>query len=507
MLRAIIQFKAKELFLCLFSALLLILSFSSSNVWVCAWFGFVPFFFALRDTSKGKAFLLSYCTGLVFWAGTIYWLIHVTLLGQILLIGYLALYFGIFGMIVAAIDRRPSLIGALVIPAAWVLFEYVRTFLFTGFPWALLGYSQYKILPVIQIADIIGAWGVSFLVMLVNVGLYWAWRSRSAKTILGKKIVIVVAGALAMTLAYGVVKLAPTLSAGKFTTLKVSVIQANIPQELKWEPAAKSFIVGRYTALSKEAANDAPDLIVWPEASNPDIIGEEDFVVRDIFSLVRTVKIPFLIGSVVKDGNDYYNSALLIGGTGTILQRYDKLHLVPFGEYIPLKNILPFLQTVVPIGDIVRGTHRTIFHIPVPGSAVSGNFAVLICFEDLFPALSRDFLKSGAHFLVNITNDAWYKKTSAATQHFQASVFRAVENRVSVVRAANTGISGFIAPDGRITTMVKNKNGENIFVRGYATQAVTVPRQSGFTLYTRFGDVFIFVLLIFLMYSIVHTKT
>jgi apolipoprotein N-acyltransferase len=186
------------------------------------------------------------------------------------------------------------------------------------------------------------------------------------------------------------------------------------------------------------------------------------------------------------------------------------LHLVPFGEYIPMRKIFPFLETVVPIGDITPGREYTIFEIPNPNGSSSltmafkrsrsaNNFAVLICFEDLFPELSREFVKRGADFLVNITNDAWYKKTSAAQQHFQASVFRAVENHISVVRCANTGVSGFIGPSGKIISLVRDESKRNIFVDGYKTQEIDIVK-SPISLYTLYGDVLILLLFIFTVF-------
>ena len=226
---------------------------------------------------------------------------------------------------------------------------------------------------------------------------------------------------------------------------------------------------------------------------SPEILGENDQTYEEIFSLAKEIKIPLLIGAVVNDRNNYFGSALLIDTTGKITQRYDKLHRVPFGEYIPLKNVFPFLEKVVPIGDIQKGKEYTVFP---PG------FAVLDCFEDVFPELAREFVKRGARFLVNITNDAWYKETSAPWQHLQASVFRAVENRVYLARAANTGVSGFIAPTGKIISLVKDKSGNVIFIDGFATQYIFMASWP-LSFYTRYGDIFILICLIMVLAGII----
>jgi len=503
MLRKIIQFmvhsswfRAKELFLCGLCAALLIFSFPRFNICFFSWFAFVPLFFATRDKSSRIAFLLFYFTGILFWFGIIYWLVHVTLAGLIVLVLYLALYFGIFGLGVSTINHQPSTINHLFIPSLWVLLEYIRSHLFTGFPWALLGYAQYLNLPIIQIADITGAWGVSFLVMMVNVAIYIAVSGKLSAISKKQKYLLPIL-ALFVTLTYGYFKIySLKLKMLSNLPLKISVIQGNIPQELKWDIRAEDFIMGRYLGLTSEAAKDKLDLIIWPEAALPSVLEEEPVFFENVKRFVKEINIPLLLGALTSRNNLYYNSTLLISGDGKLLNRYDKLHLVPFGEYIPLRKILGFLETVVPIGDFSPGKEYTVFSIPT-------KFSVLICFEDLFPQISREFTKKGANFLVNITNDAWFGKTSSPYQHLQASVFRAVENRLCLVRAANTGVSGFIGPAGKIISLVQDKSGRNIFVSGYKTQEIFIAR-CPLSFYTRFGDVFIVICLVFILYGIMQ---
>jgi len=507
MLRKIV---VKTLFPCLVSAILLILSFPNFSIWLFAWFAFVPVFFALKNKTLKESFLLFFITGLIFWAGTIYWLAHVTLPGTAILILYLSLYFAVFGLIIRPFTRQSTPFTLLFIPAVWVLLEYIRGFLFTGFPWALLGYSQYLNLPAIQIASITGAWGVSFLVMFVNVSIVeiiWSWKNKKWPKL--KPAIISLSLLLFLTLGYGIYSLRIVRVTGHKTQdtrcamLKISVIQGNIPQELKWDQEYAKFIAGRYAALTKQAAIDKPDLIIWPEASIPGILGENDFIYQDISSLVESIKIPLLSGAVVYDQGKYFGSALLFSASGEIIGRYDKLHLVPFGEYIPLRNALPFLQTIVPIGEISRGKEYTIFDgVKVSGCQSVIRFAVLDCFEDVFPALSREFVKRGAGFLVNITNDAWYKKTSAPYQHLQASVFRALENRVYLARAANTGISGFISPTGKIISLVQDAAGKETFITGFDTKEIPLQDNPG-SFYTKFGDFFIPACILIIFYGII----
>ncbi len=429
---------------------------------------------------------------------------------------YLALYFGIFGVIVHRLltinylgqaQGLPLLSTLLFIPSLWVLLEYLRAHLLTGFGWALLGYSQYLNLPIIQIADILGAYGVSFLVMMGNMAVYRlvVTRAQGHKSTRKEiKYSIAVLICIFIVLGYGYFRLyeprLPAVEAG--TTFNVSVIQGNIPQALKWTPGAEGFILDRYLGLSQEAAKDRPDLIIWPEASVPGFLGEDEWVFKAIFEKTKRMGIPILTGTVVRQEDKYYNSALLIDKQGNLAGRYDKLHLVPFGEYIPLKNTFKFLETIVPIGDFTPGKEYTLFEL-------STKFAVLICFEDTIPELSRGFVKRGADFLVNITNDGWFGRSSAPYQHLSASVLRAVENRVPVARAANTGVSCFIDSRGRTISSVRQGLRE-IFVPGFKSANITAsPRlrreASGrSSLYCRTGDIFVFVCLaIVVFYGII----
>ncbi len=490
---------AKNLLLCVLSAVLLIFSFPGFNVGLLAWLAFIPLFLALENKSKKKAFFLAYFTGIIFWGGLIYWLVHVTLLGTVILVLYLALYFGVFGLIVSSTNSELRTPNCFFIPSVWVLLEYCRSHLFTGFPWALLCYSQQLNLPVIQMADIAGAWGVSFVVMMGNGAFYSIIADGLPFILAKKKYLYLPVVCLIFALGYGYYKLHRTPNTEHRTSLRISVVQANIPQEMKWQPEARDYILERYIHLTEKASQENPDLIIWPEAANPDVSLPQKEAFEEISSLAQRKGIPLLWGSVIETGQEYFNSALLIDGSGKIASRYDKLHLVPFGEYIPFRRTFPFLETIAPIGDITAGKEYTLFEISNPKSQTS-KFGVLICFEDLFPELSRQFVKRGAQFLVNITNDAWYKKTAAASQHFQASVFRAVENRISLVRSANTGISGFITPQGKVVSVVRDASGEDIFVEGVDTQEMRA-KDSSLTFYTRHGDLFILVLFILVLYA------
>jgi len=472
------------------SGLLLALVFNNGKLWILAWFAFVPLFLALDNKSLRQAFLLFFIAGIVFWSSTIYWLANVTLAGTALLVLYLALYFAIFGLIIRPFTRHSRACILLFIPSLWVLLEYARSHLLTGFPWALLGYSQYLNLPVIQIADITGVWGVSFLVMFVNVAIVEMFSSFKAR-LWPRLAVIAISVALSFSwiLAYAYFYLSLNPAPSSQHPIRICVVQGNIPQKLKWDIAARSFVVHRYLELTKEALKDPPSLIIWPEAALPVVPEEESEYFREVVAYVKEIKKPLVFGAVTLRQGNYYNSALLLSREGELVQKYDKIHLVPFGEYIPLRDLFSFLESLAPIGDITAGKDYTVFRVN-DGYMSQLPFSVLICFEDLFPELSRKFVGKGARLLVNITNDAWFGKTSSPYQHLSASVFRAVENRVYLLRSANTGISGFIRPDGRIISFIEDGNGNNIFIQGYGTKEIYPPGRIP-SLYTLYGDVFI----------------
>jgi apolipoprotein N-acyltransferase len=488
--------------LAVFSGILLSLSFPGFNIWLCAWFGFIPLFFALLNKTKFQAFILSYLSGVVFWAFTVYWLVHVTLLGTVILVLYLALYFGFFGVILSRPGILNNKFSVVAIPSAWVLLEYARSHLLTGFPWALLAYSQYKNIPLIQFSDITGAWGVSFLIVMANVALFSVFLTQERRVADIAKRLSVPFLCLAVILAYGYFKISLETKAVKPQILKISLIQGNIPQSLKWKPMARSFITNKYLALSREAQETEPDLIIWPEAAVPFLLGEDRGDFKILVDAARTLKTQLLLGAVSVRNGLYYNSALLFSSEGKLAGVYDKVHLVPFGEYIPLKKLLPFLETIAPIGDIERGEDYRILRVKNSQTAKQNSLGVLICFEDLFPEISAKFIREGAEFLVNITNDAWYLRTSAAEQHLAASVFRAVESRVNLMRAANTGITGFISPSGEIISLVRDKRNNKIFIDGVLTENIRIIRHK-ISPYAQSGDVFIIICAILLLYGII----
>ncbi|MBN1405419.1 MAG: apolipoprotein N-acyltransferase [Candidatus Omnitrophica bacterium] len=527
---------SRNLALIIFSAILLSLSFSSfsagggsafgGNLDILAWFSFVPFFFALEGKNRRRSFTIAYIFGFLFFLMSMYWLIYVTAAGWILLSLYQALYFAVFGLVFYYFASAKSY---FFLPSAWVLFEYIRAHLFGGIGWNLLGYSQYQNLPIIQIADITGVYGVSFLVMLMNIAVYRALKSKPIrKDLISHSVVsiFVVVVLFSASLVYGYYVIAR--GEGRQSPLKVSVIQGNIEQCFKWDQAYRQSIMDAYEKLSIRASLDKPDLIVWPETAVPGFLNGEEDLYLWVREVINTTKTPLLVGSPMlykPDSDECLNSAVLFSGAKDVLGRYDKLHLVVYGEFIPLEKQLPFLRTIFPVsGNFIPGKEYTVFNLAYSNVVIASpkgakqshngiasvatlprndsiKFSVLICFEDIFPDLVRRFVKRGAQVMINITNDAWFMKTAAAYQHASNSVFRAVENRIPFVRSANTGLSCFIDKTGRIYSRVSGRK-RDLFVEGIKTAPIYADKNENFTFYTKYGDIFlIFCIILVLVYS------
>ncbi len=472
---------------------LLILAFPRTDLWLLAWIGLVPLLRGLDGQTPARAFARAYLCGILFFAGTLYWLVHVTLPGMVLLAAYLAVYFGLFGLGYNFLDRHNVPWKPFALASLWTLLEYVRAHFLTGFGWSSLGQSQSGNILVIQIAELTGMYGVTFLVVLINCFFKEALGSVGTRDLSRKNALklsfFVPVIVLALVAGYGASRLAVLRRAGSRPAPRaaIAVIQANIPQSMKWYEPAWPDILARYKILTGAAAKERPDLIIWPETSYPGILWEDEKLFEELKGFVARLGIPLLVGSVVREDGRYYNAAVLLSKDGKVLRQYKKIHLVPFGEYIPLRFLFPFLEHIVPIADFTAGEEYSVFE--VPGGDAGRFFSVLICFEDTLGGIARQFVRQGAGLLVNITNDAWFRDTKAPFMHAQAAVFRAVENRRELVRAANTGVSCFIDASGRVTRAVEDEHGKKTYVPGYAIAELRFDRQK--TFYTRYGDVFI----------------
>ena len=452
---------AKNLIAPCISALMSALAFSRGNLGFLAWFCLIPLFLELDNKTRLQRWLLFLLFAVLFFLGTLYWIVHVSLIGLICLCIFLGLEFSLFGLLMPKPGDKHSL---LVIPLLWIIFERLRGFLFFGFGWGLIGYTQFRNLALIQAAQFFGVWGISFLIVLINICLSHAVFSRFNIN-LKKNFIFMPAVCLTLVYVFGYYTLSRPVPSPKIT---ISLIQANIPQEQKWDPKYTRSILKKFSALSKKAAAEKPDLIIWPETSVPGYLLDETKLYLTITNLAKEIN-TYLLASSPREDYEYkkfYNTAFLFGPGGHLQRFHDKIHLVPFGEYIPHKNLFSFLENTQ-IADFSSGKRYTVFEIKTAkGNTV--RFGVLICFEDVFPGLVKHFRRRGANFLVTITNEAWFKNSSEPIQHTAISVFRAIENRCWFLRCANTGISCFIDPWGRIRKKIKQNN-RDIFVQGIAT--------------------------------------
>jgi apolipoprotein N-acyltransferase len=437
--------------------------------------------------------------------GVFYWILQVpkyTWLHHVLLALYLGSYFGLFGFTFNFVSTHWGINqGLFSAPFLWVSLEYLRSnFSFLALPWALLAHSQYQYPPVIQIASLTGTYSISFLIVLANAalaGMVLSFKGggekRGLKRSRGglremKYLLVTAASLLLFALVYGSLTITNTITGNK---VKISLVQGNIEQAKKWDPKYAGEIMRTYAELTREASKEKPDLIIWPETAAPGSIGLDQNLDREVRTIVKEASIPLLLGSahpqkfVKQEGYPphYYNSAYMIFPPldGRNDQRYDKIRLFPFGEYLPYDHLLPWsLLNVMHSGHYVAGKEFKVINHP------SFRFGVTICWENIFPDLFQKSVDQGAQFIVNITNEAHFGKTAAPYQLASISVFRAVENRVFVVRCANTGISCIIDPYGRIVDRIRDEKGLDIFVRGIMSGWI-VPLQSK-TIFLRIGN-------------------
>lgn len=483
------------------SGILLTASFPRIEMPGLIWVALVPLLISLHGQSFKNGFRLGFAAGCIHYLTLMYWLLHTLMtFGHLpfylsmpilfLLVAYMALYPAVFSAVFSWAETFST--GWLwVMPAAWTALEYFRSFFLSGFPWEFLGYSQYRRLLLIQAADLTGVYGISLVIVWVNVAAYLLWRYFTGRRAPDAHKLRTPAGIMAAVslllvsamLGYGQWRVRAIEAAVRSASFRsVAIVQGDIDQAIKWDPAYQSSTTEKYIALSESTAPKHPDLIVWPETAAPFYFLYNQAPTEMVLKGVRETGTSFLIGSpsfIRKSDKqvDFFNSAFLIDPNGNVTGKYDKVHLVPFGEYVPLQKWFPFIGKMVEeVGDFKPGRKgETLAWGEYP-------LGIQICYEMIFPDLSRAMVRNHAAFLINMTNDAWYGKTSAPYQHFSMAVFRAVENRRALIRSANTGISGFIDPAGRIIASTP------IFEEAVVTRSLPALTTESF--YTRYGDVF-----------------
>lgn len=522
------------------TGVLLALAYPPFNFSQLAWLALVPLLFAAQRCDRGETFRRGYIAGLVFFGATVWWTIHVTLPGMVALVAFLALYFGAAAMLFTIVNRVFDIVNTLggaegdkraaaaadgdrkaadaeagveqgegtasdsawrnllvatMCSAAWVTLEWVRGwFLFGGFGWNGLGVSQHSVVPLIQFASVTGVYGVSALVCFVNFALFFTARRFVLKLYHPELLrqpswefyiaMILICGAFAQGLREIRRMESPR-------TLRLALVQGDIPQSLKFDPREKPMILERYERLTRLAIAGKPDLIIWPETATPQPMRYD----ADSFALVTNLAAKadacLLTGTIDATPHssppELFNGAILVCPEGRIAGIYHKIHLVPFGEYVPLRRLaVPFLKLLGPkgyeVGDdygFENGKEFTVFEV---GGV---RFGTVICFEDTMPDLYRHFVQRGVDFMVNVTNDAWFKTSPAAEMHLANAVFRAAETRRPLVRCTNNGVTCVVDEFGFVRTRLQP------FTDGSVNWELALPAARAITFYAQHGDVFV----------------
>lgn len=495
----------RTLFLCLLalSGAACALAFPRPGMWLLILVGLTPLLGAVLTASVGNQAALGFAWGCGYFGLLLSWLYRffrvygglgraTSILLLALLVSYLSLYPAVFTLLGSRWARRFPAATILLLPALWVALEWLRGQALSGFPWGLLGYALTPCLPAIQIASITGIYGISFLVVLANL-LLSLWMTRiSARSLPLRRPDLVALLLLVGVAVWGerVVRVAVREPA---PSVPVAIVQASVPQDQKWSASSARSILDKHERLTQEAAQGKPALVLWPESSSPFPLATPSSTDprgarpnreyrEKLESLTHGLGVTLLFGTV-----DYrreegqvrpLNAAALVRPDGTWGETYAKIHLVPFGEYVPLPKLLSFVNRLAQgaIGEFAPGRK------PVVVSGGGLQVGTAICYEMIFPELVRRFTARGATVLANLTNDAWFGTSAGPLQHFQMARVRAVENRRYVLRAANTGISAVIDPVGRVRTASRLM--EERVLRGQ------VAARTSLSFYVRHGDFF-----------------
>ncbi|HET6318344.1 MAG TPA: apolipoprotein N-acyltransferase [Chloroflexota bacterium] len=486
--------------LALLSGGLLALSFPRFGHPAIAWVALTPLLLSIwRGVDRpGRRPLGMFARGLacgaIYFAGTIYWTggvmaryggLSLPLAAAIaaLLVAYLALFPAAFACVLDRLLVRYGRRGLWLAPAAWTATEYGRLAIFGGFPWVLLGYSQVTVLPVAQLAAVTGVFGLSFLIATVSTAL--AWTAVASGRERWVPLVAVLSG-VALLAAAGQARLRTNRLVTEGRPLRVGIVQGNVPQDEKWQAALGAEIFERYLRLTRTTIEGGARFVLWPESATPFYFGAPGPETEVLRTLARTTQTALLIGSdqgeAGADGTPprVYNAAFLLKADGTVGGVYRKVHLVPFGEYVPLKSVLFFAAPLVEaVSDFSPGARVTA--LPLDGGRVS----TAICYEVVYPALIREGVLDGSELLTTITNDAWFGRSSAPWQHFNMAAMRAIEQGRYLVRSANTGVSGVVDPYGRVLLA------SDLFVEG--AWVADVRLLDGRTIYARTGDLVVWI--------------
>lgn len=441
----------KELLAVIATGLCLVAAFPPFRTGFLALGALVPLLYVLEYGTYRNAFLKGYIAGLIFSSGTLYWIMLPSVAGGILLIFALPVFMGFLSILYRFFRIIFGREALWLFPFLWTAFEWVLMLGQMAFPWNILAYSQSYYLPLIQFAEITGIAGVTFWVVLCNIFVFRIvemFRLHRRKEML---VYIIIMGlCIIAPFSYGQIRMAQS---SPQQSVRILMVQGNIDPYEKWASAFVKKSFGIYLSLTRESSISKPDLIIWPETAAPTYLANRQGrgYAHQLHHLVDSLTIPVLTGAPFYQYErehkrmHYFNSVFLFSPGDDHIVSYDKIKLVPFSEKIPFEEEISILRKInLGEADFSFGTRATVFNVE------SFKFGTVICFESAFPHLVRNLVRKGAGIIVNITNDAWFGKTSGPYQHLRIAVFRAIENRVSIARCANSGISAFIDPYGRI---------------------------------------------------------
>lgn len=466
--------RVRRFFLAAAAGGVMALALPKPGFWPASWLGLALLFVAVRNMRVRTAALMGLVTGAVYFGVILFWITLFGGLPWVLLVIFESVFFAGFAAAASALSPdRTGRMGYVAIPAAWTAMQWLRSLGPYALTWGSFAHTQADVLPVIQIASVTGPWGIDFLLCLANLALAgMVFPTNDTRRVWA---VVVTAALIAATVAYGYVAMGRPMPSGR--EIKVAVIQGSLTHAVNPKPGFTSEAFGLYRDMTLRAAKTKPDMIIWPETTIPEIIAQPGWgsLLSRLAAQTRTT---LMVGGYdASPVRESYNAVHAYGRRGEKLGVYRKVHLVPFGEFVPMRDRLPFLRNYgIRAVDVLPGKSHNLIGIG------PGKIGTSICFESLFPQISRVETLHGAELLCILTNDAWFGRTQAANQHLMMARLRAVETRRYVVRSASTGVSALIDPCGRSIAEL------GMFKRGVLTGSVRF--REGLTPYVRFGDWF-----------------
>ena len=460
--------KIFKFFLSILTGIILYFSFPPFSHWYFAFIGFIPLFLSF-DNNLFLNFIKGWVSGIVFYGLSLFWLKNVAEWWYLILALYLGFYWGIFSFLLTSLPSKGRVFAGMCI---WFFIEIIIANSFSGFPWLLLGLSQWKNHIFLPISAIFGIYGISMVIILSNLTLFYGLRK-------GHTVSFILSCFFLFSILLYSHIYSPQMK--KISSVNLLIIQENIPSDKKIEPA--SILNSYYLTTQKILKNKKAELVVWPESTYPDLIKEK--ILKKIKRLSKRYRCGIIFGSLIKENGDIFNSAIFVKGEK--IEIYKKIHLVPYGEFVPGRRFRIIRKIYSEVGgnlpNLKPGNRYLIFKFK--------NFKISapICFENIFPDLIRKFNMKGANLFIVITNDSWFGKSAGPYQHFAHNIFRAVETGKYFVQVSTTGISGIISPEGRIVSSVGNGK---IFVRGFIQKKI--PCIEGETFYSKYGNIPLFIL-------------